>query len=211
MVARSGPPAYTFPRGENEDGKLSRFSGGRSGAVARQADLATLSSRDGRQGGAGARQAAAGGFVRVDQFWREPDPACSGGYSALRHAHGKQDEFIYVLEGEPTLVTDSGETPLKPGMCAGFKCGTGDAHHLVNRTKKDVVFLEVGDRSVGDSVSYPDDDVVAVFGSDGKWKYSKKDATPTSRRSRPPRGCPRGSAGRSQRLPAAPGRCPGDR
>lgn len=101
-----------------------------------------------------------------------------GAYSALRHAHAKQDEFVYILEGEPTLVTDAGETPLKPGMCAGFKAGTGDAHHLVNRTKKDVVILEVGDRSAGDSVSYPDDDVVAVFGADGKWKYSKKDGTP---------------------------------
>jgi len=101
-----------------------------------------------------------------------------GGQSALRHAHGKQDEFVYILEGEPTLVTNSGETRMKPGMCAGFKAGTGDAHHLVNRTKKDVVFLEVGDRSAGDSVSYPDDDVLAVFGPDGKWKYSRKDGTP---------------------------------
>jgi uncharacterized cupin superfamily protein len=101
-----------------------------------------------------------------------------GAYSALRHAHGKQDEFVYILEGEPTLITDSGESPMKPGMCAGFKAGTGDAHHLVNRTTKDVVFLEVGDRSAGDSVSYPDNDVVAVFGSDGKWRYTRKDGTP---------------------------------
>ena len=101
-----------------------------------------------------------------------------GAYSALRHAHAKQDEFIYILEGEPTLIADSGETPMKPGMCAGFKAGTGDAHHLVNRTNKDVVFLEVGDRSAGDSVSYPDNDVVAVFGADGKWRYTKKDGTP---------------------------------
>ena len=101
-----------------------------------------------------------------------------GGQSALRHAHGKQDEFVYILEGEATLITDSGETALKPGMCAGFKAGTGDAHHLVNRTNQDVVFLEVGDRSADDSVSYPDDDVLAVYGSDGKWKYSRKDGTP---------------------------------
>jgi uncharacterized cupin superfamily protein len=101
-----------------------------------------------------------------------------GAYSALRHAHAKQDEFVYILEGEPTLVTNSGETPMQPGMCAGFKAGTGDAHHLVNRTGTDVVFVEVGDRSAGDSVTYPDDDVVAVFGSDGKWKYTKKDGTP---------------------------------
>ena len=101
-----------------------------------------------------------------------------GGQSALRHAHSKQDEFVYLLEGEAVLITDSGETPLKPGMCAGFKAGMGDAHHLVNRTKKDVVFLEVGDRSPGDSVKYPDDDVMAVYGSDGQWKYSRKDGTP---------------------------------
>src|SRR5688572_11176248 len=54
-----------------------------------------------------------------------------GGASALRHAHSKQDEFIYVLAGNPTLKTDFGETVLSPGMCAGFKAGTGDAHHLV--------------------------------------------------------------------------------
>ena len=65
-----------------------------------------------------------------------------------------------------------------PGMCAGFKAGTGDAHHLQNRTQGDVVFLEVGDRSPEDSVTYPDDDVIAVYGSDGKWKYSRKDGTP---------------------------------
>ena len=62
-----------------------------------------------------------------------------GGESALRHAHSRQDEFIYVLEGKPTLITDAGETPLEPGMCAGFKADTGDAHHLVNRTRSDVV------------------------------------------------------------------------
>ena len=101
-----------------------------------------------------------------------------GAYSALRHAHAKQDEFVYVLEGEPTLITDTGETLMKPGMCAGFKAGTGDAHHLHNRTQADVVLLEVGDRSAGDSVQYPDDDVEAVYGADGKWRYTKKDGTP---------------------------------
>ena len=59
-----------------------------------------------------------------------------GGSSALRHAHAKQDEFVYILEGRPTLITDAGPTALKPGMCAGFKAGTGDAHHLVNETDR---------------------------------------------------------------------------
>jgi uncharacterized cupin superfamily protein len=101
-----------------------------------------------------------------------------GAMSALRHAHTKQDEFIYVLEGTPTLLTDSGETMLKPGMCAGFKAGSGDAHHLVNRSDSDVVYLEVGDRTLGDEASYPDDDIVAVKTPDGTRKFTRKDGTP---------------------------------
>lgn len=98
-----------------------------------------------------------------------------GGMSALRHAHAKQDEFVYVLSGTPILVTNAGETQLEPGMCAGFKAGSGDAHHLVNRTGSDVVFLEVGDRTAGDGVVYPDDDIAAVFTPEGTWRFTHKD------------------------------------
>jgi uncharacterized cupin superfamily protein len=100
-----------------------------------------------------------------------------GGSSALRHSHSKQDEFVYVLEGTPVLVTDSGETPLEPGMCAGFKAGDRNAHHLVNRSEKDVVFLEVGDRTPGDAATYPDDDIKAAL-VDGAWTFTHKDGTP---------------------------------
>lgn len=100
-----------------------------------------------------------------------------GGISALRHAHAKQDEFIYVLEGHPTLVTDEGETPLAPGMCAGFPAGTGNGHQLANRTGSVVVYLEVGDRTPGDSVTYPDDDLQGVQ-VDGRWRFARKDGTP---------------------------------
>ncbi len=99
-----------------------------------------------------------------------------GGLSALRHGHTLQDEFVYILEGNPTLITNAGETQLAPGMCAGFKGGSGDAHHLVNRTDADVVYLEIGDRTPGDSVHYPDDDVQAVF-VDGKWTFVHKDGS----------------------------------
>ena len=98
--------------------------------------------------------------------------------SALRHAHSRQDEFIYILEGHPSLVTDAGETQLAPGMCAGFKAGSGDAHHLQNRTGSDVVYLEVGDRTPGDTGTYPDDDLQAVVNSDGKWMFTRKDGSP---------------------------------
>lgn len=100
-----------------------------------------------------------------------------GAVSALRHAHSRQDEFVYVLEGRPTMVTDAGETLLEPGMCAGFRAGSGDAHHLANRSGQDVVYLEVGDRTAGDAASYPDDDLVAVLGSDGRWRFTRKDGS----------------------------------
>lgn len=102
-----------------------------------------------------------------------------GAMSALRHAHEKQDEFVYILEGHPTLVTDEGETPLKPGMCAGFKAGTGNAHHLVNRGQHDVVYLEIGDRSPGDGASYPDDDLRVLKSDDGQRRvFVHKDGAP---------------------------------
>jgi uncharacterized cupin superfamily protein len=100
-----------------------------------------------------------------------------GGVSALRHAHSKQDEFVYILEGQPTLITDVGEQLLSPGMCAGFKAGTGDAHHLVNRGTADVVYLEVGDRTADDTAVYPDDDLQAVL-VEGKWRFLHKDGAP---------------------------------
>ena len=97
--------------------------------------------------------------------------------SALRHAHAKQDEFIYILEGRPTLHTDEGRRTLAPGMCAGFKAGTGNGHRLINETSEVVVYLEVGDRSAGDTVVYPDDDLKATL-VDGQWRFCHKDDTP---------------------------------
>jgi len=100
-----------------------------------------------------------------------------GGESALLHRHSKQDEFIYILKGEPTLVTESAEVTLSPGMCAGFPAA-GEAHQLVNRTAEDVLYLEVGDRTSGDEGSYPKDDIQAALGPDGKWVFTHKDGTP---------------------------------
>lgn len=102
------------------------------------------------------------------------EPAAS---SSLRHAHARQDEFVYILEGHPTLITNEGRTRLSPGMCAGFKAGTGNAHTLLNETAETVAYLEIGDRTAGDETQYPDDDLHARF--DGsQWSFSHKDGTP---------------------------------
>ena len=100
-----------------------------------------------------------------------------GATSALRHAHSLQDEFIYILEGRPTLHTDEGKTQLLPGMCAGFKAGTGNGHRLINESSEEAVYLEVGDRTTGDEGTYPDDDLKAAL-SQGKWVFTHKDGSP---------------------------------
>ena len=97
--------------------------------------------------------------------------------SSIRHAHTLQDEFIYVLSGRPTLHTDEGFSELEPGMCAGFKAGTGNGHRIVNSTAEEAVYLEIGDRTPGDEGTYPDDDLKAI-GVDGSWVFVHKDGTP---------------------------------
>lgn len=98
-----------------------------------------------------------------------------GGESALLHRHSRQDEFIYILDGTPTLVTDRGEQLLGPGDCAGFPAG-GVAHQLVNRGNEEVFYLEIGDRSAGDTAGYPADDLQAEL-VDGAWRFRHKDGS----------------------------------
>jgi uncharacterized cupin superfamily protein len=97
-----------------------------------------------------------------------------GSQSALRHWHSKQDEFIYILSGEATLVTNAGEQILSAAIAAGFPAGEADGHHLLNKSDADVVYLEIGDRFLADIVSYPDDDLVAQE-QDGTWLFTHKD------------------------------------
>jgi uncharacterized cupin superfamily protein len=126
---------------------------------------------------AGRQKRALGDFFGLTNFGVNLTRLAPGGVSALRHAHSRQDEFIYILSGRPTLRTNDGEVELTPGMCAGFKAGTGDAHHLVNRTGEEVLYLEVGDRTAGDRASYPDDDIQAEM-IDGNWRFTHKDGSP---------------------------------
>ena len=101
-----------------------------------------------------------------------------GAQTSARHAHSKQDEFIWMIEGEIVLETDEGAQTLRPGMCAGFAAGGDNAHRFVNKTATDVLLLIVGDRTPFDEVTYPDIDNHAKAGADGKYVHMKKDGTP---------------------------------
>lgn len=100
-----------------------------------------------------------------------------GGESALRHAHATQDEFVYILSGTATLVTDTGKHLLRAGMCAGFPEGNGNAHQLRNESEEPMTYLEIGDRSPGDQVTYPDDDIAATL-VEGEWQFRRKNGSP---------------------------------
>jgi uncharacterized cupin superfamily protein len=100
----------------------------------------------------------------------------AGCWSSQRHWHTAEDEFVFVVEGEVVLVTDSGEERLRAGDCAGFKAGVSDGHHLQNRSDRDAVVLEIGARRTSeDEVFYSDIDLHALKGRAG---FARKDGTP---------------------------------
>jgi uncharacterized cupin superfamily protein len=82
-----------------------------------------------------------------------------GAASALRHWHENEDEFVYILAGELVLIEDGGETIMRPGDCAGFKANVANGHHLVNRTERDALYLEIGTRAPAECAHYPDVDL----------------------------------------------------
>jgi uncharacterized cupin superfamily protein len=118
-----------------------------------------------------------GDFFGLENFGINLTRLAPNAMSALRHSHTKQDEFVYIVRGHPTLRTNEGSMRLAPGMCVGFPAGTGNAHHLHNETTDEVLYLEIGDRTAGDAVDYPDDDIRLVR-QDGKMRFLHKDGTP---------------------------------
>ena len=130
-----------------------------------------------RKATAGRAKRALGDALGLSTFGVNLTTLAPGAASALRHWHHRQDEFVFVLDGELTLVTDAGEQVLGPGTCAGFPGGKSDGHHLVNRTASPATYLEVGDRLPGDAAEYPDVDL-RVRGTGTGWKYTHKDGRP---------------------------------
>ena len=126
---------------------------------------------------AGRERRALGDALGLKNFGVNLTRLPPGNSSSQRHWHNRQDEFVYIIEGEVVLVTDAGEQVLTAGMVAGFPAGTGDGHHLINRSDKDAIYFEIGDRSANDEVDYPDIDMLVRW-IDGGEKYVHKDGTP---------------------------------
>jgi uncharacterized cupin superfamily protein len=124
---------------------------------------------------AGRMKQALGDAVGVKNFGVNLVRLEPGVWSSIRHWHTHEDEFVYVLSGEITLITDDGEQVLRPGMAAGFPAGVRNGHHLVNRTNEIVAYLEVGDRKTEDDCHYPDADLQYRHQDGG---FTRKDGTP---------------------------------
>jgi uncharacterized cupin superfamily protein len=124
----------------------------------------------------GRAKRALGDAFGLSQFGVNLTTLEPGASSALRHYHMHEDEFVFVIEGELTLIDDEGEHLLTPGMCAGFKAGVPNGHQLVNRSSKPAAYIEAGTRSDDEDVVYPD---VNLKGSKrtGKYTFTRKDGS----------------------------------
>jgi uncharacterized cupin superfamily protein len=119
-----------------------------------------------------------GDYFGLTNFGLNLTELAPGSVSALLHHHTRQDEFIYILAGTPTLVLDDREYLLKPGDCCGFKAGSGAGHQLVNKSSAPVQYLEIGDRTAGDYAEYPRDDLKFTQTEGGAWILTHKDGSP---------------------------------
>ena len=107
----------------------------------------------------GREKTALGNAAGLSQFGVNLTRLKPGAASSLRHWHENEDEFVYILAGELMLIEDDGETIMRPGDCAGFKANVANGHHLVNRTERDALYLEIGTRAPAERAHYPDVDL----------------------------------------------------
>jgi uncharacterized cupin superfamily protein len=114
----------------------------------------------------GREKSVLGDLVGLTQFGVNLTRLKPGAASALRHWHENEDEFVYILEGELVLIEDEGETLLRPGDAAGFKAGAPNGHHLINKTQRDAVYLEIGTRAPTERAHYPDVDLEFIRDKD---------------------------------------------
>jgi uncharacterized cupin superfamily protein len=123
----------------------------------------------------GREKTVLGNVVGLTQFGVNLTRLKPGAASALRHWHETEDEFVYILEGEATLIDNAGETILKAGECAGFKASDPNGHCVVNKSQSDVLYLEVGTRAATDRYHYPDVDLAGEKTENGVRFWAKSE------------------------------------
>jgi uncharacterized cupin superfamily protein len=126
---------------------------------------------------AGRSRKRLGNAAGLDQFGVNLTTLGPGAASALRHWHEKEDELVYIVEGELVLIENDGETVLKPGDAAGFKANVANGHHLVNKSGRDAVYLEIGTRSKHERAEYSDIDMLVIRDDNGA-RFTYKDGKP---------------------------------
>jgi uncharacterized cupin superfamily protein len=129
----------------------------------------------------GREKTAIGDVVGLTQFGVNLTRLKPGAASALRHWHEAEDEFVYVLEGEITLIEEGGTTVLQPGDAAGFRAGVANGHHLVNRSRRDAIYLEVGTRAKRERAHYSDVDLIYERDESGL-RFSHRSGEPYPKR-----------------------------
>jgi uncharacterized cupin superfamily protein len=143
-------------------------------------DLTTIPARNGSNYpapfaslAAGRIRQALGGAGGLADFGVNLTRLPPGAWSSQRHWHSEEDEFVYVISGELTLITNAGEQQLYAGGCAAFPKNAPDGHHMINRSGESAVYLEIGSRSASDVCTYPDIDLHA-----DQEGYSRKNGQP---------------------------------
>jgi uncharacterized cupin superfamily protein len=140
-----------------------------------KAEIRTIARYPGglHKGTEGRTKTMLGDVVGLTQFGVNLTRLEPGAWSAQRHWHDNEDELVYIVEGEATLIEDDGETILRAGDCAGWKAGDTNGHCLVNKSKSDVVFIEIGTRAPIEQCHYPDVDL-HMKKDDGGVRFTRK-------------------------------------
>lgn len=126
----------------------------------------------------GREKRALGNMAGLTQFGVNLTRLKPGAASAARHWHEAEDEFVFVLEGEITLIENEGETLLRRGDAAGFKAGVPNGHHLINKSNADAVYLEIGTRAAREHAHFPDVDLDITHDGTGAYKVAHKSGEP---------------------------------
>ena len=79
-----------------------------------------------------------------------------GRRTSYPHAESAEEEFVFVLEGNPDVWIDGTLHRLEPGDAVGFPAGTGICHTFLNNTDSEVRLMVIGEKAKAENrIHYP--------------------------------------------------------